>query len=143
MTHISKEFAEWLKERGCEIESETWWGTVWTKPGEIGWSIVKRPDGDGARAYTWYDILVTYSKEFWGEEKLCDDCGKILVPSKFMGKYGPAEGFECGCGFNVDPNEIPAWLHRPRIVLCYLLDNDTIEAEEYVKTHSLFAKQDL
>lgn len=141
MTHISLELAKWLKGRGCKIESKTWWGTVWTKPGEIGWNIVDRPDGDGARAYSWYDLLVTHAKEFWGEEEICGDCGRTLRPAVFHRGNDAIDGFRCDCGFQAQPFFTNCYEHHTSELLQLLQQNKIQEAELYVRKYSVFADQ--
>ncbi len=136
MTHISKELAEWLKERACSVEPTAYyyrcrggsnvrlkdcvWGEWKFVVGRIDWEAMIVDDGINPReeqclpAYSWYDILVTHAKEFWDE----------IV---WYGRESNVPVCEA-CGEDL--------LH-------FLQQGKTQEAEEYVKTHSLFAKQDL
>ena len=134
-THISQELAIWLKERGCEVESEFYYGVAndgeyckfsGQKSGDIDIPVGKREGSvqhciiaeksEFYPAYSWYDILVTHAKEFWGEE---------LV-------------YECEC-----VGMIPAYEGHSHQVLIYLQNGDLKEAETYVREHSLFSKKSL
>lgn len=157
MTHISKKLAEWLKERGCEIESTAYYyrcrggsnvrlkDCVWEEwefvEGRIDWEAMIVDDGINPReeqclpAYSWYDILVTYSKEFWGEEGYYD-----ISTNKFTGMVSVTQIDTLKHGGKIYWNS-PAEMTEG---LLYLLrQGKTQEAEGYVKKHSLFAKQDL
>ena len=125
MTHISKELAEWLKERGCKLDSQYIWNSIWKDQKDrlfelCSTEIVKHHPSlfydEGYPAYSWYDILVTHAKEFWGEKMVnINDYG-----------YGTA-----------------AYVDAGEALLYHLQMGETQEAEDYVKKHSLFAKQDL
>ena len=134
-THISKELAVWLKRHGCEIYSPCKW-VVDSKTKEY-----KMVDDNGPReenvnyiacgfdgadesrpwlekgygemfyAYSWYDILVTHAKEFWGEKEVNNQNNTWRVTAKK--------------------------LHTENI-LALLQENKIQETEDYVRKHSLF-----
>lgn len=121
---ISKELALWLKERGCEIKPDFCY--VPDFGGRS--SLVKTEDvsmflmDKAIPAYSWYDILVTHAKEFWGRE--------FHDHSEDKGPY-------CSCPLNCEDY---AYYRHPTQVLRHLVTNDTEEAESYVREHSLFNK---
>lgn len=74
--YISKDLASWLKESGCEVPHTHAWDNYWR--GDDDFELHPRlPNGKTVpanykecRAYSWFDILVTYAEEFWGESLL-------------------------------------------------------------------------
>lgn len=136
-THISKELDLWLKERGCEIETKA----VWIDHLHLGWMLKDKETAsdrdnengtcwlDGAKqilpAYSWYDILVTHAKEFWGEEF-----------HDHSGDKGPYLSCPLNC-------EDFAYQRHPTQVLRHLVTNDTEDSEDYVREHSLFSNPKL
>lgn len=65
---ISKELALWLKERGCEIGGGACLlldCNELCREEDLG---DYRIGVDAVRTYSWYDILATHAKEFWGEQ---------------------------------------------------------------------------
>lgn len=121
MTHISLELAKWLKERGCEVEN----GMCilldcneLCRKEDLGDYRIGR---DAMRTYSWYDILVTHAKEFWGEGEVgmndavwVDDTGQMRKCS-------------------------PNYENYARIILTLLQQNKIQEAEDYVRQYSVFA----
>jgi len=144
-THISKELAEWLKERGCKISPSAHW-TRWKVgilkhggPAEPHlsneWFIAENPAWWDERlqlpAYSWYDILVVHAKEFWGEEGYYD-----IKTGKFTGMTSITQ-----IDVNRDGGKVywNSQLEKTEHLLYLLQRNKIQEAEKYVKTHSLFA----
>lgn len=73
--YISLNLAKKLHEAGCEIRADKWWWNDsqpgYHNMGETRWRLVdKELDKDSIPAYSYYDILVTHSKEFFGEEEV-------------------------------------------------------------------------
>lgn len=79
--YINKDLAEWLRERGAyHLRAEYVYAWDFDNPSfitmdQLGKEVAEKErekigSGGGwcARAYSWYDILVTHAKEFWGEE---------------------------------------------------------------------------
>ena len=73
-THTTLETSQKLQEWGCEIESEMWWNWKCNDGGK--WILHDRkidiyPYGtEFLPAHSYYSILVTHAKEFFGEEKI-------------------------------------------------------------------------
>lgn len=156
-TYISKELAQWLKERGCKIETDMYWNTfierdftekVRENAPFLGLKVERRHRWElgswyheNVPAYSWYDILVTYAKEFWGEENTCPDCAQVFTEANLFRNLDFYKGWSCKCGFNVDPSMAPAYSVQAEQILAMLQDGEIAEAETYVREYSLFASQ--
>ena len=107
---ISPELAKWLKGRGCEIESGVCLLLDCNELCAQEYLGDYKIGVDAMLAYSWYDILVTHAKEFWGEDgsasSICNGC---------YGRFHTTE------------------------VLSLLQDGKFLEAEAYVRKYSLFA----
>lgn len=73
-TYISKELAIWLREKGCRLPTgKAYYGNAGTWHDalvDLDGYVSADPEFREAKlllAYSWYDILVTHAKEFWGE----------------------------------------------------------------------------
>lgn len=130
-THITKELALWLKERGCEIEANAYYDDFSLFVRMIKWSsasegyFVDNSDFTNwieeecflyetpnlVPTYTYYDILVTHANEFWGE---------IQVE-----KTGQSKG-----------------AYHSHMVFTMLQKGLHKMAEDYIRTHCVFANQD-
>ena len=117
-THITKELASWLAMQGCDLPTKLYW--LRSKSFYEEWYVGERErrpsdyDFDVLPAYTYYDILVTHAKEFWGvhavESHYCDE-------------------------------EDYAWIYHPTELLQILLFENYDLAEAYIMEHSLFANK--
>lgn len=144
MTHISLELAKWLKERGCEVEN----GMCilldcneLCRKEDLGDYRIGR---DAMRTYSWYDILVTHAKEFWGDDFwVCDECGKLSsTPSASHDAYENGDQTVCVCR-QLNDGDSPLWVTRRKYHTKGLLDllqyGKIQEAEDYVRKYSVFA----
>lgn len=130
MEHISKELAEWIRSKGCRLRTDKayygnariWHDAVVETEGYYRTGNLDFIEAKLLFRYSWYDILVTHAVSFWGEEELCHFCG-----------WG-----ECD---HIQAKRITAHSFRSKDLLDFLQEGKTQEAEEYVKTHSLFAKK--
>lgn len=159
--YISKELAQWLEEKGCKIwPPEMIWAECWIpdrRNGATGmnagfyeWKIIPRKStrryvGMFA-AYSWYDILVTHAKEFWGDLWVCDECGKLSTsPLTSLEAFKAGSTTECVCR-QLNDGDSPFWItkaeHATVGILELLQNGDFQKAEAYVREHSLFAKQE-
>lgn len=160
-THITKELALWLKERGCELECTHYWESKilgytggdfrravfskdeFTLQSEYNCYMHAVPSHyQDIPAYTYYDILVTHAQEFWGEGEVCGDCGRKLKPDTFHTKKESFSGFRCDCGFQVHPFFTNCYEHHSSELLQLLQQNKIQEAEDYIKKHSVFANKE-
>lgn len=115
---ISKELAKWLKERGCEIGCPYLYDTEGKLWEADFFHSIARSDRDyvAGNAYSWYEILVTHAKEFWGEEE-----------------YNSDEHYYTVYEYN----------YWGQSLLFQLQSGDIQGAENWVREHSLFSKQEI
>lgn len=142
---ISKDLSLWLKEMGCDVESDYLWmeceNTSSIAPGrpvphrfsEFGTrdDLNFRLNQDHIRvishapAYSWLDILVHHAKEFWSQGQCCYYCGceedRFCCP----------DHHSRGCGTTTQD-------YRTQKVLAFLQQSKFQEAEDYVREHSVF-----
>ena len=116
--YTSQPLSKWLKDNGCELESEAYWAS-WSDHAaaeqsdchELHWKL------DDYGDYPAYDILndicCRYADEFWGEK------------SVMFGDFGA---------------EDVAWSFHSRSILFLLQQGKKQDAEEYIKEHCLFGK---
>jgi len=137
-THISKDLALWLKERGCRVECSRVWATYTPASGGEPFDLVVGYGDDTflwseslPPAYTFYDIIVTYAKEFWGEEKM-------FCHEAYKGVFHRSGCQAMDCSVNAT---IKGYLFHPQWIIDLLQQNKIQEAEDYIKKHSVFNKE--
>lgn len=73
----SQELSKWLKENGCELESDVWWGREKKEDNlKLCFDNNHYDDENYIPIYNAYDILndicVKYKEQFWGEIQVND-----------------------------------------------------------------------
>lgn len=137
--YTSLELSKKLHEAGCEFESEY----RHVKYGEDGYGRIgfiregdEIPDFLGEcehyPAYSYYDILVTYAKEMFGEECVCAFTGT----KGGISECDPWHSTNCCCDNYID--EMNEYEYHTRTILDLLQQGKKEEAEKYIWEHCVF-----
>lgn len=162
---ISKELALWLKERGCEIEANAYyyrwragknaplkdciwgeWDFVLGRNDEAPLIVddgVNPEEEERCNAYSWYSILVTHAKGFWGDAHGQNEISPCCSHQRLhpIGCCDADENTCLNCRATLEVTFVGNIGYRAHSMrLLHILLGDEIEkAEAYVREHSLFA----